>query len=380
MEGEIKLEGKYCKDCIIYHPAPEEACLSQVLKVCNHPAFEHTPIRIMPDCHAGAGCVIGFTAPIGFKVIPNIVGVDIGCGMLGTTFKRNTESLKTIAEHLDTVIRKQIPFGCTTRKTPLFQPTDFIKQIMDVSNRTGQNIDYVLNSIGTLGGGNHFIEAGTSDHSDDFINITIHSGSRNFGLKIANYYQKLAVERGNTEYGKELAWLEGEDKEMYLHDMRVAQKFASVNRREMMMVLKLAMHSLDQSMALEECECVHNYIGEDDIIRKGAISAKKGEYVIIPWNMRDGLIIGQGKGNESWNNSAPHGAGRVLSRSKAKELLDVDQFKQEMEKSGVYSTCVSASTLDESPWAYKNHQEIEQYLEDSVEVIHRIKPFFNFKG
>jgi len=341
--------------------------------VLNHEMFENAKIRIMPDCHSGKGCVIGFTAPITGKICPNLIGVDIGCGMTSYIVKATSPELD-FAKSLEDVIRAEIPSGrqVNTRVDDRIEKLD-LNQFEDIVKRSSQKTQYAKLSLGSLGGGNHFIECGKLD--DNNYVLTVHSGSRNFGLSIARYHQKIATEESlNKGYPVYLGWLEGDKAQQYLKDMRFAQKYASLNRSIMLekIINKLNLQVVDK------LESIHNYIGEDNLIRKGAISAKKGEKVIIPWNMRDGLIIGEGKGNEDWNFSAPHGAGRIMSRSKAKEELDLEKFKIEME--GIYSTCVRQSTLDESPMSYKPYQEVEKYLSESVEITHRIKPFYNFKA
>ena len=369
----IELQGKYSKDCKIFCDNPDETVISQVINILNHEMFDSQSIRIMPDCHAGTGCVIGFTAPINDKICPNLIGVDIGCGMTTLIIKARDNDIAFAAE-LDSYIRQCIPSGHNVNKSFAFKLHLLDeKEMEDIAERTNQELDYIKASLGSLGGGNHFIECGRLDRQH--YALTVHSGSRNFGLKIAQYHQKIAQERTlGKGYSKELCWLEGEYANQYLVDMRFAQKYASINRMVMLqrLVDKMKLNVVDK------IESIHNFIGEDNIIRKGAISAKKGERVIIPWNMRDGLILGIGRGNEDWNNSAPHGAGRVLSRSQAKQKLDVEVFKNTME--GIYSTCIGKSTLDESPMAYKSYKEIEKYLSETVEITNRIKPFYNFKA
>ena len=366
----IELIGKYSKDCKIFADKVEDEVISQVMGVLNHPAFENVPVRIMPDCHAGSGCVIGFTAKVSDKIIPNLIGVDIGCGMLSYNFKSDLTH-KALFDLLDEIIKADIPNGCNVHQKEQKVNDELLGKLTEICKRTNQDLSYVLKSLGTLGGGNHFIECGSDGNNSKWL--TVHSGSRNFGLKIANYHQKIAHEK-NPSFGKDLSWLEGDDAKNYLSDMRVAQEFASLNRRMIIdTIITKSKHSKNDFI-----ESIHNYISDDDMIRKGAISAKKDELVIIPWNMRDGLIIGKGKSNNDWNNSAPHGAGRVLSRSKAKELINIEDYKKSME--GIFTSCVNEDTIDESPMAYKPHTEVEQYLSESVEIIHRVKPFYNFKA
>lgn len=369
----IELNGKYNKDCKIFCDTPEEGVIAQVMQVLNHHAFSDSPIRIMPDCHQGAGCVIGFTGQFKNIIIPNLIGVDIGCGMITIPLKCNPDKL--FFESLDYIIRNLVPSGCTTHKVAQKSDKYLYEQIEMVCKNTNQDFNYVLKSLASLGGGNHFIELGKSEKNHY---LTIHSGSRNFGLKVAKFYQDIASSK-NKEYGKDLAYLTGIDAENYLRDMKVAQLFADQSRRMMIHNITEALDVQNLGHATDlPIVSVHNYISDDNYIRKGAISAKKGENVIIPWNMRDGLILGVGKGNSDFNYSAPHGAGRVLSRSKAKEKIKLEDFIETM--SNVYSTTVNSSTIDESPFAYKPSEEIEIYLKDTVDIVERVVPIYNFKA
>lgn len=384
----------------------EFEALQQINTLVTQPAFEHCKVRIMPDVHAGAGCVIGFTADLGDKVIPNIVGVDIGCGM------RTVElgNVKIDFQKLDNVIRKTIPSGKNVHNDRIIR-FDELKELH--CYRELKDTRRLKRSIGTLGGGNHFIEIDTDTEDNKYL--IIHSGSRNLGKQVAKYYQKLAVEimQGKdklfemqekliTEYKeqgkrkeiqnaikelhrkfdpnplgipKELCYLTGKHREHYLHDMRICQKFAVKNREEIARVI------LDEMglQSLSTFETIHNYIElEANMVRKGAISAKENEMLLIPINMRDGCIIGIGKGNEDWNYSAPHGAGRIMSRSKARETVSLDEFKQSMQ--GIYTTSVNQLTIDESPMAYKSIDEIVENIKDTVEILKIIKPIYNFKA
>lgn len=376
--------------------------LDQVYTLCKHPAFADSKVRIMPDVHAGAGCVIGFTAELGDKVVPNLVGVDIGCGMLTVCLGK----VDIDFEKLDQIIRDNIPSGRNVQDRP------FIK--LDRSLRCYsalQNKSWLECSIGTLGGGNHFIEVDADDEGNKYL--VIHSGSRNLGKQVCEYYQNIAVSNlvghnrlekmiadliaeykavgrqteiataidrlKESEYAekipKELCYLKGKDREDYLFDMQYCQAFAHVNR----MTIAAIIETQAGLNSIDTFETVHNYIDHtSNIVRKGAISARKGERVLIPMNMRDGCIIGIGKGNEDWNCSAPHGAGRIMSRSQAKECLDLDEFTSSM--AGIYTTSVSMSTIDESPMAYKPMDEIVRCIEPTVEIERIIKPLYNFKA
>lgn len=394
------------RDLKIFTDLIEPEALDQVYTLVKQPAFEGCKVRIMPDVHAGKGCVIGFTADLGDKVIPNIVGVDIGCGML-TVYLGDVD---IDLEELDKAIRKRVPSGRNVHegrivKFPEIQDLYCYRELKDTKR--------LERSIGTLGGGNHFIEVDVDERGGKYL--IVHSGSRNLGKQVAEYYQNLAVEIMSgkdklyemqealiAEYKaagrrseiqkaikelhrkfnpnplgipKDLCYLTGKYREMYLHDMAICQYFAAVNRAE------IARAILDE-MAISpgvSFETIHNYIDlKTNIVRKGAIAANKGYHVLIPLNMRDGCILGVGKGNEDWNCSAPHGAGRLMSRSKAKEILDLEEYKKSME--GIYTTSVDVSTIDEAPQVYKPMEEIVNKISDTVEIEAILKPIYNFKA
>lgn len=368
----------------------EEEAVQQLYNLMNSPVFEGSVVRIMPDVHAGAGCVIGFTAPLTDKgVVPNLIGVDIGCGVCSLNLQTDTMSF----EKLDKVIRKEVPNGFGThdrhkdRNTELVYSKlvastsykNFEKEVTNIISVTNQDAGRVWKSIGTLGGGNHFIEVNKEDNGN--LWLTIHSGSRNFGLRIATHYQSIASKQLNKKGEKNsLDYLTGDEYSNYLEAMKVAQTYAKLNRfcilYQIILGLKLDPKILFQG---ELIESVHNYISfKDNIIRKGAISAHKDERVIIPWNMRDGLIIGTGRGNEDWNWSAPHGAGRIMGRKAAKKALSLDEFKETMKD--VWSSCVCNDTLDEAPMAYKDHTLIQQYIEPTIIIDKTLKPVYNFKS
>lgn len=384
----------------------EPEAVNQVYNLIKQPAFLDCKVRIMPDVHAGKGCVIGFTADLGDKVIPNIVGVDIGCGMLTVMLGDVDIDL----EALDNAIRKVIPSGRNVHEGRNVRFPDIQKLYCFRGLKDTKRLE---RSIGTLGGGNHFIEVDVNEEGGKYL--VIHTGSRNLGKQVAEYYQNLAVEimQGKdvlyekqkaliAEYKatgrkseiekaikelhrkfnpnplgipKELAYLTGEYREMYLHDMKICQEFAVLNRRE---IARAILEKMDLK-ELGSFETIHNYIEfGSNIVRKGAISAKAGERVLIPINMRDGCIIGSGKGNPDWNYSAPHGAGRLMSRSQAKELIDIEDFKKSMD--GIYTTSVNESTIDESPMVYKPIEEIIENISDTVNILQIIKPIYNFKA
>ena len=396
-------------DLKIFTDNIEPEALNQIYTLIKQPAFADCKVRIMPDVHAGKGCVIGFTADLGDKVIPDIVGVDIGCGMLCCEIgKIDIDYAK-----LDSVIREHIPAGRAVRDEEINFP-----QLEDLHCKDQlRNIEWLKCSLGTLGGGNHFCEV--DEDSDGMKYLVIHTGSRNLGKQVAEIYQQMAIDdmqgmnklaeeskkliaeykaagrqkdiqRGLTELKrkwqpdklnipKELCYLTGEHREMYLHDMKICQEFARVNRRAIQDIIFYYMGWTFSRSFMERFQTIHNYIDHDtNIVRKGSISAKAGEKVLIPINMRDGCIIGVGKGNDDWNCSAPHGAGRIMSRSKAKENVSLEEYQESMK--GIYTTSVSQSTIDESPMAYKPMDEILEHIKDTVEIVKIIKPVYNFKA
>lgn len=397
-------------DLKIFTKNVEQEAVDQIELLLAQDAFKDCKVRIMPDVHAGKGCVIGFTADLGEKVIPNIVGVDIGCGMLCVSLGQTDIDF----EKLDNVIRSYVPSGRDVHEGRIIR-FDELQELK--CYRELRDTKRLERSIGTLGGGNHFIEVDVAE--DGYKYLVIHTGSRNLGKQVADYYQNLAFElmsgkdelykeQGriieeykaagrksdiqnaiaelhrnfkavNPNIPKDLCYLEGKYREDYLHDMRICQKFAYINRVMIAQIICNHMGwGVDADMP-DYFECIHNYIDHDsNIVRKGAISAKYGEKVLIPINMRDGCIIGTGKGNEDWNCSAPHGAGRVMSRTKAKELVSLEEFEKSMD--GIYTTSVNQSTIDESPMAYKTLDEIVENIKDTVDVLAIIKPVYNFKA
>ena len=363
-------------DLKIFTSNIEADALKQIDLLLKQDAFTNSKIRIMPDVHVGKGCVIGFTGTLGDQLIPNIVGVDIGCGIL--TLKLHTPNLNLV--RLDQVINKYIPSGFSVHNEKKVKHTQ-IKQLRCYNNL--KNTKRLEQSIGTLGGGNHFIEVG-KDNQDN-VYLMIHTGSRNLGKQVAEYYQSLAFKQYQTnrsqnhnikEIPKDLTYLEGKSKADYLHDMDICQKFASLNRHT---IAEIICQHLTDITIIESFETIHNYIDiKSNIIRKGAISAKKDELLLIPINMRDGSILAKGKGNPDWNYSAPHGAGRVMSRSQARKKLSLEDFRKSM--SGIYTTSVNKDTIDEAPIVYKPIQEIIDHIGDAVEIIAVIKPIYNFKA
>lgn len=406
----LEVKGRYNTAKVFTHNIQEEA-IAQIVELLDQEAFKGSRVRIMPDTHAGKGCVIGFTANLGNKGIPNLVGVDIGCGIIAIKLG----SIEINFEGLDKFIRDNIPHGNkVNKKIQTRFDKGFHDKIAEISNKTKGNFKRNLLSIGSLGGGNHFIEVNQDKNKDKWL--VIHSGSRNFGHRIAEYHQRKAIEYCNkqVEYfnneknkqieilnqenrqseietaiekiealinkynlPKYLCFLEDVKLEEYLNDMKTAQDYANLNRKVMAKKI-LTYLGLDIN-SLEHFQTIHNYIDfEDMVIRKGAISALKGEKVLIPINMRDGSIIAIGKGNEDWNNSAPHGAGRLMSRSRAREVIDLDQYKHSMKD--IWSTSVKESTLDEAPMVYKPIKEILENIKDTVKIVDIIKPLYNFKS
>lgn len=367
------IKGKYA-ECKIFNDDVEEEAVKQIYTFLNHPAFEGQQIRIMPDVHAGAGAVIGFTAPLSDKIIPNVIGVDIGCGILSVCIGK----VNIDYQNLDNVIRKHIPSGFNVRdRMPqryIWDNSnirkDFLGDIEEACKVTDQDFNRVSLSLGSLGGGNHFIEVGEDELGRKWL--TVHTGSRNFGLKIALFHQNIAKEK--NPHG-DLSYLEGKEADDYCNHMMLAEEFSMYNRQ---IIVRTIMHEMSWKHE-SVVGSTHNYIDfHDRIVRKGAISANEGQLVVIPWNMRDGLIIGRGKGNEDWNFSAPHGAGRIMGRNQAKKTLSLDEFKETM--FWVWSSCVCADTLDEAPMAYKDSATIEALLGPTVEIVHKVKPLYNFKA
>lgn len=400
---KLEVKGKY-NSAIVMTDQIEEECVGQLVTLCSQEIFKDSQIRIMPDCHAGKGCVVGFTASIKDRIIPNLVGVDISCSI--STYKLDVKEVDF--EQLDNVIRKYVPSGMSIRSTVSKLVSDNLKaKIEKVCQEIGDENGYNrhLKSIGTLGGGNHFLEL--NKDKDGYLWLSVHCGSRNFGKKICDFHQDKAIKvyqdridakrvfalsqippkerqdwiKNHIDSDKlppELRYLDGEDLDLYVEHMKVAEEFATVNHQ-------VIVHEICSHMDWNVVDSIfthHNYIeflgNREMIIRKGAISAKKGERVIIPLNMKDGSIVGIGKGNEEWNQSAPHGAGRVLSRGKAKTVLSVEEFQDKMKD--VWSSCVSESTLDESPMAYKDMNVIIDAIGETVDIVDRIIPIYNFKA
>lgn len=399
----VELNGKY-NSAKIFTDNVDEETISQLYSLLNQEFVSGSNIRIMPDTHAGAGCVIGTTMTLSNKVCPNLVGVDIGCGMLAVKLKETEIDLLEI----DSVINNYVPAGFNIHDTAIASSNvgDVLADI---------DLDKAYRSLGSLGGGNHFIEIDKDE--DDNLWLVIHSGSRHLGVEVCDYYQKLGYEnikkssfgdisemkkslikkltdegkqkqissalkkltddykKTNVTIPKDLAYVEGEDFKNYIHDMKLVQEHAKINRRTMANLI-LSHANLHE---VESFDTIHNYIDTDDmILRKGSISAKSGERVIIPMNMRDGSLICIGKGNPDWNYSAPHGAGRIMSRNEAFRNLTLSTFQESMKD--IFSTSVCNDTLDEAPQVYKPMEEIIENIKDTVEIVSIIKPIYNFKA
>ena len=397
----IEIQGLY-NTAICYTPALEPTAEMQIKTVCDQEAFAGCKIRIMPDVHAGKGCTIGTTMTIRDKIVPGMVGVDIGCGM--ETVRLAEKEIDFAA--LDALIRKEVPCGQNIRREE--HPLNDEINLYQLRCAPYVSIERAKRSIGTLGGGNHFIEVDRGENGD--LYLVVHSGSRHLGTQVCKYYQdqgryamwggarhqideliaeyraagrwqeiQSAIDELRKEHPisipKDLAYVEGKLFEDYIHDMRITQRFAVLNRKAMTDVILRGMGLTK----VEEFTTIHNYIDtEKSILRKGSVSAEAGEKLLIPINMRDGSLICIGKGNEEWNCSAPHGAGRLMSRKQARASLSMYEYAAEME--GVWSSCVVRDTLDESPMAYKPIDEIVSEIGPTAEIVERIRPVYNFKA
>lgn len=353
---------------ISYAASLEKGAIGQLTALCDQPFTADSRLRIMPDAHAGAGCVIGTTMTITNSIVPNLVGVDIGCGMETVNIGKARMDFKK----LDGIIAQLVPSGFSIReKVHRFADEWDMDEL-----KCGKILqkDKTLKSIGSLGGGNHFIEVDQDRESGDFY-LIIHSGSRNPGLQVASHYQKRAGESRDSDTPYELAPLTGSAFDDYVHDMKIMQAFADLNRKAIADEILKGM----KWKAKDAFATVHNYLDTGSmILRKGAVSAQKGERLLIPMNMRDGSLLCEGLGNPDWNYSAPHGAGRLCSRREAKESITLTQFKKDMQ--GIYSPSISRATLDESPAAYKPMEEILARIGDTVNVRALLKPVYNFKA
>lgn len=404
----IEIKGTFAS-AKVFAKTVEQSALDQIKLLCSQEFTKGSKIRIMPDVHTGAGCTIGFTANLGDMVIPNIVGVDIGCGMLCVKLGK----VDIDFNRFDETVRKHVPCGQEVHEGRIVR----YPKLQEINcYRSLKHTKRIERSLGTLGGGNHFIELDKDNNG--IVYLVIHTGSRNLGKQVAEHYQSLAYEiaRGadqlfeaqkqliedykaqgrrkeiqaaivelkkefkfkSTSIPKELCYLTGEYRQMYLDDMAICQEFATINRE--LIAEEIIKNYFGKSLSdFEHFETIHNYIDlKNNVVRKGAVSAEKGQMLLIPINMRDGSLICVGKGNEDWNCSAPHGAGRLLSRTDAKNSLSMDEYETQME--GIFTTCINEATLDESPMAYKNKDEIVEGITPTAEIINQIKPIYNFKA
>ena len=366
----FELHGKATSAKIFTDDIEMKAC-NQIKELCNHPVFKDAPIRIMPDVHPSQNTVVGFSAPIlNGKVIPAIIGSDVGCGMLCTKF--DTQGQEIDFEKLDEVISKYFSYARTKEPQALKAiPKDFKRDINDICDDLYKtNGDFHLHRLGTVGSGNHFIEIDKDDKGGYYL--VVHTGSRGLGKKFAEHHQFIARQQ-NHYFLKELSYLSGDEAAKYLKDMRTVQKYAKFNRETIANEILYRM-GWKKSDAFES---VHNYISDDGIIRKGSIEAKKGQPMLIPLNMRDGVVLAEGKGNPEWNFTAPHGAGRKIPRGEASKMFSMEEFKDAMK--GIHSVSVKENTIDEAPQAYKNSQEIIDNIQDTADIKEVIKPIFNYK-
>jgi len=395
----FQIEGKH-NIATVYGNA-DTTTISQIIELCNQEALSDSKIKIMPDNHAGKGCVIGTTMTITNAVVPNLVGVDVGCGMSVRIYEKDSTLMNF--KLLDETIHKYIPSGFNVRKDIAEKMDTVLESLNDMTFKPN-NIERIKRSIGTLGGGNHFIEV---NEDDNFYYLVVHSGSRNLGKQVADHHQAIAkksldnsieikalitslrkqgrqleinfeikkVRNKRPRASRDLEYLTGRCMDDYLHDMVIAQRYAMSNRAVMLDTIEEHM----EWIPVDSFVTVHNYIDTNEmILRKGAISAQVDERVIIPLNMRDGSIIAFGKGNPDWNFSAPHGAGRLMSRSQAKREIKMEDYKETM--SDVWTTSVTPETLDEAPMAYKNAQSIIDVVGETLYGIRVIKPIYNFKN
>lgn len=422
----MELIGKYCKDCKVFTDNIDDASLELIYSLMNHKVFEGSKIRIMPDVHAGKGIVIGFSAKMGDYVSPAHVGCDIGCMMTTMLFDK---IIDTDIDKLENLIKTNVKFGFSIHDKSIVDKNDFYKYVSNelktllginvnvdekyiskMLNRIGMDESMFWRSLGTVGGGNHFIEVGINEDKK-LTGVTVHCGSRNFGLKVFKYWDVISKDNKiSKDKLKELidlikknepdkrkwdsliknaksvvsdtfinGYLSGDKLKGYLNDMVICQAYAKYNHKTIVKIILDIVFNLYRIKPIELVQSVHNYIDfRDNIIRKGAIRSYVGEKMVIPFNMRDGLAICEGKSNNDWNCTAPHGAGRILARGKAKELISMDEYIESMK--GIYTTSVSESTLDESPMAYKDYKEILENIKPTCNVLYLLKPIINIKS
>lgn len=350
----------------------DDYALAQLQNLCDNESFAGCKIRVMPDVHPGKVGTIGFTSTLGTKLMPNVIGIDIGCGMTLAQIKGKVKEF----QRLDTIIRENVPSGFDTRKKPHHAALNFDFSALRCNKHI--NEEKAILSLGTLGSGNHFIELDQDDEKNTYL--IIHSGSRHLGYEVTEFYLREGqkyLKSPKIELPYELTYLEGKLMADYLHDLAIVQDFACLNREIMMDEIVKGM----KFKVLETFSCIHNYVDfthDTPILRKGAISAREGEKVIIPINMRDGVILGTGLGNAEWNYSAPHGAGRIMKREDIKTHFTLSAFKSAMK--GIYSTCIDKNTLDEAPFAYRDITALREAITETVRIDKMIKPTYNFKA
>ena len=347
----------------------EEYAQAQVKMICDHQAAEGSRIRLMPDIHPGKMGPIGLSMTATDKVIPQLLGVDIGCGM--TCVKLNKDNVEF--QKLDRVIRENVPSGFAIRKEPHHMAAEFPYEKLHCARHV--NRPKAERSLGTLGGGNHFLELDRGE--DGSLYLVVHTGSRHLGEEVAEHYTKLAhtsLKAQRLEVPYYMSYLEGDEKEAYMEDVQTVEDYAELNRQIIVREILKGM----KWKAVEQFSVAHNYLDASRVLRKGAIAAEKGFQVIIPANMRDGMLLGIGLGNEDWNCSAPHGSGRRLKREDVKSWYTVSDFKREMK--GIYSSCVGTDTLDEAPFAYRSLAEIAERIGDTVQITEILKPVYNYKA
>lgn len=373
---EIKIQGTY-SEAIVYATdndatALDEYAEAQLKLLADNEASRGSKIRVMPDVHPGKVCTIGLTMTLGDRILPEVVGIDIGCGLTVAKLKK----FRPEYPRLDKVLAENVPAGSGIRTKVHHLAEEFDFGRLDATKHI--NRERAMRSLGTLGGGNHMIELDIDDDKNTYI--TIHSGSRHLGKELTEYYlsegQKYLKAKGE-QVPYELTWLEGSLMEAYLHDLTVVQEYAALNRQIMIDEICKGM----KWKVEDKLSCHHNYVdfrGEEPILRKGAISARQDEPVIIPINMKEGVMLGKGKGNDYWNYSAPHGAGRIMKRVDVANNYTVSDFKREMK--GIYSPSISRDTLDEAPFAYRGMDEIRETINDTVEITDILRPVYNFKA
>jgi RNA-splicing ligase RtcB len=388
MTNPIIVKGKY-NEAYVYAKALEYPCEHKIRQYLDHPDFADTKVRVMPDVHLGKTTVIGWTATYTNLIIPSVIGLDIGCGVCACNLGRGNLRF----DKLDAFIRKNIPSGQAVRpeiheyldemnihasqgyhNSDLSETEYFKNELRKLCEKQGKNSERIFMSLGTLGGGNHFIEIDRDENNNRWL--LVHSGSRILGAHTAEYHEAIAIRETGVE--SNIKYLSGQLANNYLSDMRIVQHYARVNRALMAQTIARGFFKID-IRETEYRDCVHNYIDiANSTIRKGAISAKEGEPLVIPFSMSEGAVLGRGKGNADWNNSAPHGAGRKRARGQARQGLSLDEYRKEMR--GIWSSVICKDTLEESPMAYKKARDVLDYIGETVEVEQRLIPLYNFKA